>query len=270
MQQAAVALVAESLKDLEAASAPKVQPVRKISRFLVSPAILTVANERVAQNVARVDDPVTTSEPDNAPNEPYDLEQQLDQVQQTDQMYNAVNLEQRQMTAQNYIQPDLSRYVEDARRHKEFRCKSLSHCGNSAAHQLLSSLVTFSTAITYRFVSGRIAELISAVNSDGRGLINTDEMLAQSNIIDPKEFLQQQLKKTIGPDHINSLEQLKIELENITHAHMINTIFVDNEAQFDLNLAGGQAMSEGMWLTRESVFLTRNPEATFCFSLSIS
>lgn len=206
-----------------------------------------MANERVAQNVARVDDPVAASEPDNAPNESYDLDQQLDQVQQTDTMYNAVSLEQRQMAAQNYIQPDLSRYV--CRRCSQGTPLQMTGVFRPLSplwQKCSSSTVVFVYAMAYRFVSGRIAELISAVNSDGRRLINTDEMLAQSNIIDPKEFLQQQLKKTIGLDHINSLEQLKIELENITHAHMINTIFVDNEAQFDLNLAGGQAMSEGM------------------------
>lgn len=110
----------------------------------------------------------------------------------------------------------------------------------------------------YRLVSGRIAELISAVNSDGAALINTSEMLAQSDIIDPKEFLQQQLKKTIGPDHINSLEQLKIELENITHAHMINTIFSDNEVQFvtELNLAGANAIGEGTRLQCNALHVT--------------
>lgn len=40
----------EPIKDLEAASSNKAQPVRKISRFLVSPAILTVTNEKSAQN----------------------------------------------------------------------------------------------------------------------------------------------------------------------------------------------------------------------------
>lgn len=39
-------VVSEPQKDLEAASPTKAQPVRKISRFLVSPAILTVANEK--------------------------------------------------------------------------------------------------------------------------------------------------------------------------------------------------------------------------------
>lgn len=41
---------AEPMKDLEAASSNKAQPVRKISRFLVSPAILTVTNEKSVQN----------------------------------------------------------------------------------------------------------------------------------------------------------------------------------------------------------------------------
>lgn len=47
----------EPLKDLESASPTKSQPVRKISRFLVSPAILTVTNEKSAQNIC-IEDPI--------------------------------------------------------------------------------------------------------------------------------------------------------------------------------------------------------------------
>lgn len=103
-------------------------------------------------------------------------------------------------------------------------------------------------------LSGRIAEFISAVNSDGAALINTTEMLAQSNTMDPKEFLQQQLKKPLGPDHINTLEQLKIELENITHAHMINTILVDNDSQFPADMLVNQALNEGNFAERRAHF----------------
>lgn len=79
-------------------------------------------------------------------------------------------------------------------------------------------------------VHGKIAEFISAVNPEGAPFINPSEILAQSNAIEAKEFLQQQLKKPLGPDHINTLEQLKIELENITHAHMINSFLDENES----------------------------------------
>lgn len=47
----------EPPKDLESASPTKSQPVRKISRFLVSPAILTVTNEKSAQNIC-IEDPI--------------------------------------------------------------------------------------------------------------------------------------------------------------------------------------------------------------------
>lgn len=52
----------EPPKDLESASPTKSQPVRKISRFLVSPAILTVTNEKNAQNIC-VEDPIKSPLP---------------------------------------------------------------------------------------------------------------------------------------------------------------------------------------------------------------
>lgn len=52
----------EPSKDLESASPTKSQPVRKISRFLVSPAILTVTNEKHAQNIC-VEDPMKSPLP---------------------------------------------------------------------------------------------------------------------------------------------------------------------------------------------------------------
>lgn len=109
-------------------------------------------------------------------------------------------------------------------------------------------------------LSGRIAEFISSVNSDADALLNTTEMLAQSNTLDTKEFLQQQLKKPLGPDHINTLEQLKIELENITHAHMINSILVGNDAQFPPDMMINQTLNEGI-STLEFVFLATT---SFC------
>lgn len=113
------------------------------------------------------------------------------------------------------------------------------------AHSILFNRFVYILFSLVPQLSGRIAEFISAVNSDGAALINTTEMLAQSNTMDPKEFLQQQLKKPLGPDHINTLEQLKIELENITHAHMINTILVDNDTQFPADMLVNQALNEG-------------------------
>lgn len=55
-------ITAEPTKDLEAASPTKAQPVRKISRFLVSPAILTVANEKTVQSAC-------AEEPINSPSQ---------------------------------------------------------------------------------------------------------------------------------------------------------------------------------------------------------
>ena len=54
----------EQPKDLESASPNKSQPVRKISRFLVSPAILTVTNEKsaAAQNIC-IEDPIKSPLP---------------------------------------------------------------------------------------------------------------------------------------------------------------------------------------------------------------
>lgn len=60
MESNAVTVTTERSKDLEAASPTKSQPVRKISRFLVSPAILTVANEKSVQNTC-VEEPVKTT-----------------------------------------------------------------------------------------------------------------------------------------------------------------------------------------------------------------
>lgn len=57
-------VITESSKDLEAASPIKAQPVRKISRFLVSPAILTVANEKSVQSSC-VEEPIKSPPPTN-------------------------------------------------------------------------------------------------------------------------------------------------------------------------------------------------------------
>lgn len=79
-------------------------------------------------------------------------------------------------------------------------------------------------------LSGKIAEFISAVQPEGAPFINPTDIISQSNAMEAKEFIQQQLKKPLGPDHINTLEQLKIELENITHVHMMNKLLNENDA----------------------------------------
>lgn len=60
MESNAATVATERSKDLEAASPTKSQPVRKISRFLVSPAILTVANEKSVQNTCVEESVITT------------------------------------------------------------------------------------------------------------------------------------------------------------------------------------------------------------------
>lgn len=81
-------------------------------------------------------------------------------------------------------------------------------------------------------LSGKIAEFISAVNPEGAPVINPTDNISQTNAMEAKEFIQQQLKKPLGPDHINTLEQLKIELENITHVHMMSAQSAEGNLSF--------------------------------------
>lgn len=69
--------VVDSINDLEAASSNKPQPVRKISRFLVSPAILTVTNEKNVQNTC-------IEETDKSQTEQTDLRKNQHQFQSVD------------------------------------------------------------------------------------------------------------------------------------------------------------------------------------------
>lgn len=69
MAENATPVVADPPKDLEAASPTKSQPVRKVSRFLVSPAILTVTNEKTVQNIC-VEETVKSPQPTNSANQP--------------------------------------------------------------------------------------------------------------------------------------------------------------------------------------------------------
>lgn len=171
-------------KDVEAAppKTDKAHPVRKISRFLVSPAILTVTNEksvphtptdehapRTPNAMVNAEVPFETIAPSNVVNQP-----------------NVVNLSSELAAASNILNVDPA-------------------------------------------LSGKIAEFITSVNPP----FNATEILGQPNSIAAKE-LQEQLKKQIGPDHINTLEQLKIELENITHAHMITKLLADNDIAVQL------------------------------------
>lgn len=99
-------------------------------------------------------------------------------------------------------------------------------------------------------LSGKIAEFISAVNPEDAPFINPTDNISQTNAMEAKEFIQQQLKKPLGPDHINTLEQLKIELENITHVHMMTKILAENESgssQLSPEMNAGQQSSDGRY-----------------------
>lgn len=93
-------------------------------------------------------------------------------------------------------------------------------------------------------ISGKIAEFISAVNPEGAPFINPTDNISQTNALEAKEFIQQQLKKPLGPDHINTLEQLKIELENITHVHMMTKFLAENEGNATVQLSPDMAMGQ--------------------------
>lgn len=93
-------------------------------------------------------------------------------------------------------------------------------------------------------LSGKIAEFISAVNPEGAPFINPTDIISQTNAMEAKEFIQQQLKKPLGPDHINTLEQLKIELENITHVHMMTKFLAENEGSANVQLSPDMAMGQ--------------------------
>lgn len=93
-------------------------------------------------------------------------------------------------------------------------------------------------------ISGKIAEFISAVNPEGAPFINPTDNISQTNALEAKEFIQQQLKKPLGPDHINTLEQLKIELENITHVHMMTKFLAENEGNATVQLSPDMVMGQ--------------------------
>lgn len=175
-------------KDVEAASPTNKgevgnQPVRKISRFLVSPAILTVTNEKL-------------SSPQGTPTDEKTIDQHPFGVSTpTLQPPPAITHEQL-MAQQMVMEIERQRLGENV------------------------NLINASEILSVNpQLSGKIAEFMSSVQAEnGAPFINPAEILTQTHTA--KEFIQQQLKKPLGPDHINTLEQLKIELEHITHGHM--------------------------------------------------
>lgn len=119
-------------------------------------------------------------------------------------------------------------------------------------------------------LSGKIAEFISAVNPEDAPFINPTDNISQSNAMEAKEFIQQQLKKPLGPDHINTLEQLKIELENITHVHMMTKFMAENEgssSQLSPEMNVNQQTMEGMHTTSQFSNCKRDSVKTETFFL---
>lgn len=222
-------VAAEPPKDLEAASPTKSQPVRKISRFLVSPAILTVTNEKTVQNIC-VEEPVKSPQPTNSSNQPPNFIQNVQNVtnpspdKPIDPQIQGLQQQQQQLQQQQPQQQE---------RHEPAPQPQIT------PHP--PPVLNVPTQI-----SGKIAEFISAVKPEGAPFINPTDIISQTNAMEAKEFIQQQLKKPLGPDHINTLEQLKIELENITHVHMMNKLLAENEtAQLSPEMAENQLSEEG-------------------------
>lgn len=223
----------ESIKDNETVSPTKAQPVRKISRFLVSPVISAIANENTVQALQEeaitspaLCEPPSTNMMMTPKIEEFEIQNvHHDPNQQPFQ--NAIDINQ---TALNFV-----KQVVD------------ENLGNEIAHA--SAILS-----VHPHLSGKIAEFITAVNPDGTQFINPTEILSQSNAMEAKEYIQQQLKKPLGPDHINTLEQLKIELENITHVHMLNKYLADVDdtsnsfmgmGQLSPDMTFNQQMAEG-------------------------
>lgn len=259
---------AEPIKDLEAASPTKAQPVRKISRFLVSPAILTVTNEKNIQ-VSHVDETVTSqvNQPP-PPTPPVDVVQtEVSQVlapvcPPVDADPVQIEHSQSQSQSQSYSYPFQQTYG-----HIDINQTAIDFVKHVVDANLGEEIANASEILTvHPHLTGKIAEFISAVNPDGAQFMNTTEMLSQSNAIDAKEFIQQQLlKKPLGPDHINTLEQLKIELENITHVHMMNKYLAETEdssatvtsaGQLSPEMTMNQQMLEGIKILLNAIWQT--------------
>lgn len=166
-----------SVKDIEAAPpGDNAQRVRKISRFVVSPATITVTNEKINQMQPPTEENATTIAAST---------QQIPIQIQTG----------------NVIIPETTMPTIPV--------------NFNAAHLIANAPAMFAANPQ---LSGEIAQLMSTVQAQsGNTSITPNEILSQSQ--PATEFLQQHLKKPL--DHINTLEQLKIELENITHGHMI-------------------------------------------------
>lgn len=99
-----VPVVAEPSKDLEAASPTKAAPVRKISRFLVSPAILTVANEKSVQNIC-VEEPIESPPPTTTTNASANIPTASNQA-------TAERIEYHQMPIQNQVKYISATYLK--------------------------------------------------------------------------------------------------------------------------------------------------------------
>lgn len=184
-----MAQVDSLIKDVEAAiisekEVPR-QPYRKISRFRVSPAILT----------ADTHTPVVL--PSITPT--------VSELIETAELPETI-----------IAQPDLSLSlgaVNDA--------ETLSGIPqpNHAVVQSPTAVLTIEQQVQY--IGSSLANQPSAIYV-------VDPASGEGLPVDPNNALQQanaattpQTAKPLGPEHINTLEQLKIGLENITHAHVV-------------------------------------------------
>lgn len=238
-------VAAEPQKDLEAASPTKVQPVRKISRFLVSPAILTVANEKSVQSTC-VEGPLkspppTMGQPNLTNMVTGDVHSSHNQqIQQSIPHDDQLRTQQQQHQQQLQISTDMNQQTVI-----DLSKQMINTNSTEQPYMNASNVLNVPTQL-----SGKIAEFIEAVQPEGAPFINPTDIISQSNAMETKEFIQQQLKKPLGPDHINTLEQLKIELENITHVHMMTKFLSENDgssSQLSPDMSGGnQQMIDGM------------------------
>lgn len=157
------------------------QPYRKISRFHVSPVILSsdaTAPPSVQPNISEL---IEANEPSPTKYTPSDLTLSLGAVNEAE--------------------------------------------GMSFIPQPMHSMVQSPTDLT-------IEQQVQYIGSslENQPLVNyvVDPVTGEGLSVDPNNTMQQvnlattpQNSKPLGPEHINTLEQLKIGLENITHAHVV-------------------------------------------------
>lgn len=181
-----MAQVDSLLKDAEAlGEADKIikpQPIRKISRFLVSPAILSVDAASLPKIQSGNNSVLIEAIEPSSPFTPSELTLSLAAVNETETLstvlppgHPVANAQNQPMTIEQQVQ----------------------YIGSSLANQSVLNYV---------------------VDPNGEGISVYDPNNA--NLQNNPVATTPQNPKPLGPEHINTLEQLKIGLENITHAHV--------------------------------------------------